>query len=129
MSLITMIHVLGENFDRDSHGLALSSRNKNLKLEEKKNAIHLFSALNSLRQEIIDIKKESNICKKQDLVLAKENALNIIINNPLIKVDYFEVIDEENFRFATEIKNHKNYRILIAAYVGKIRLIDNMLIE
>ena len=47
----------------------------------------------------------------------------------LIKLDYFEVIDVENFSFATEIVFNKNYRILIAAFIGGVRLIDNVLID
>ena len=53
-------------------------------------------------------------------------ALAFIENTPTIKLDYFEIIDVENFRFVDSMISNKTYRILIAAYVGKIRLIDNI---
>tara|TARA_B100000902_G_scaffold347034_1_gene354103 strand:+ start:523 stop:1398 length:876 start_codon:yes stop_codon:yes gene_type:complete len=114
---------------RDNNGLALSSRNINLSQSEKKDAIHLFDALTFFKKEINKLKKKSDFCTQLDLINAKENALINITKSPLIKLDYFEVIDEENFSFANEIQNNRNYRVLIAAYVGKIRLIDNMSLQ
>ena len=66
---------------------------------------------------------------KELLQKIKEESVNNFIKNSLIKLDYFEVIDNENFRFASEIKITNSYRALIAAYIGNIRLIDNILIE
>tara|TARA_B100001250_G_C19784646_1_gene783546 strand:+ start:20 stop:913 length:894 start_codon:yes stop_codon:yes gene_type:complete len=110
---------------RGDNGLALSSRNINLTTEAKEQAGILFSTLELFKNEI----KDSGILNQADFSDLKQKLSNNIISNSLIKLDYFEVIEEEYFRFAREIKNNKKYRILIAAYVGQIRLIDNMPIE
>ena len=99
------------------------------KLKEKKHANKLFETLNYFKKEIARIQKDPKIAKTYNLASAKKYIIKKIINHPLIKLDYFEVIENENFRFAIQIECQKSYRILIAAYVGKIRLIDNMLIE
>jgi len=110
---------------RSENGLALSSRNINLTTEEKAQAGVLFKTLELFKNEV----KYKGILNKVDFAALKQELINIVATHSLIKLDYFEVIEEEYFRFVTEIKNNKKYRILIAAYVGQIRLIDNMLIE
>jgi pantoate--beta-alanine ligase len=110
---------------RGKNGLALSSRNINLTTEAKEQAGIIFSTLEFFKNKI----KDSGILNQADFSALKQKLSNNIISNSLIKLDYFEVIEEEYFRFAREIKNNKKYRILIAAYVGQIRLIDNMPIE
>jgi len=110
---------------REENGLALSSRNVNLTTAAKKQAGTLFSTLELFKNEI----KYRGILNEVDFVALKQKLINKLLSNSLIKLDYFEVIEEEYFRFVREIKNNKKYRILIAAYVGQIRLIDNMPIE
>ena len=73
--------------------------------------------------------KDRVTLNQADFSALKQKLSTNIISNSLIKLDYFEVIEDESFRFVREIKHDKKYRILIAAYVGGIRLIDNMLIE
>ena len=51
------------------------------------------------------------------------------MNNSLIKLDYFEIIEVENFSFVDCIEYNKKYRALIAGYIGIIRLIDNLSIN
>ena len=109
---------------RDTNGLALSSRNKNLTIKEKLTSLNIFKSLQIFKEHII--RKNINAL---DLEKLKENIIHHLQKAPLIKLDYFEVIENENFRFAKETSMNKNYRILIAAYVGKVRLIDNIYIE
>ena len=110
---------------RNAHGLALSSRNQNLTEKQQELAQSLFLALESLRQAV---KKKANLDHKSFMSL-KDKVITQHLSNSLIKLDYFEVIEDESFRFVNEIKNDQKYRILIAAYVSGVRLIDNMLIE
>jgi len=116
---------------RDQNGLALSSRNKRLKLKEKKTALNLFTTMQNLKNEI-KLKRKTHkphILTTLELQNLKKTAIDKIQKTPFIKLDYFEIIDVENFRFAIDIDTNKKYRILVAAYVGKIRLIDNILID
>jgi len=110
---------------RDKNGLALSSRNKNLTEQQKEHAQSLFLAIDSLRCAI----KGKSYLNNKNFIDLKDQLVSQFLSNSWIKLDYFEVIEDESFRFVREIKHDKKYRILIAAYVGGIRLIDNMLIE
>ena len=123
------INVLGCPTIRTAQGLALSSRNQRLTEQDKKIALILFKSVNNLKKEIKSNIKHNNTLKKSDLVSIQERIRNKISQHTNIKLDYFEVIDVENFSFAKEIKMDKKYRILIAADVSKIRLIDNILID
>ena len=123
------INVLGCPTIRTVQGLALSSRNQRLTEQDKKIALILFKSANNLKKEIKFNIKHNNTLKKSDIVSIQERIRNKIYQHTNIKLDYFEVIDVENFSFAKEIKRDKKYRILIAAYVSKIRLIDNILID
>tara|TARA_Y100001968_G_C19445304_1_gene765054 strand:- start:2940 stop:3785 length:846 start_codon:yes stop_codon:yes gene_type:complete len=116
---------------RDQHGLALSSRNERLTIKQKKLSLNLFKTLSNLKNEIQIKKKTCQNGQLNNLELnnLKNKAIREIQNNPLIKLDYFEVIDVENFSFALLIDINKKYRILVAAYVGNTRLIDNILID
>ena len=125
------ISVLGCPTIRTVQGLALSSRNHRLNKQEKKISLILFQSIYHLKKEIrLTLKiNQNSILKNSDLHRIKEGIRNKISKNTNIKLDYFEVIDVENFSFAKEIKMDKKYRILIAAYISKIRLIDNILID
>jgi len=46
------------------------------------------------------------------------------ISQPLFKLDYAEIIDEETFEIANE--ETKNPRAIIAGWIDGIRLIDNL---
>ena len=71
-----------------------------------------------------------------DMSDSDKNKINEFINYEreaaiydLISENYFEVIDVENFSFVQGINSKQKYRILAAAYIDKIRLIDNILID
>ena len=44
-------------------------------------------------------------------------------------VDYIAIGDNQNLAEVTRIENNQQYRILVAAILGKTRLIDNMLYQ
>tara|TARA_B100001142_G_scaffold194614_1_gene193609 strand:- start:10331 stop:11203 length:873 start_codon:yes stop_codon:yes gene_type:complete len=113
---------------RDDDGLALSSRNARLNLTQRKAATILFQTIDSFKDQILKIKKRHHN-NRIDISILKYEQIKMIHQYSFIKLDYFEVIDVENFSFATEIVFNKNYRILIAAFIGEIRLIDNILID
>ena len=123
------ITVLGCPTIRTAQGLALSSRNQRLTEQDKKTSLILFQSINNLQNEIKLNLKHNNTLSNSDLLCIKERIRNKISHHINIKLDYFEVIDVENFSFVKEINKYKKYRILIAAYISKIRLIDNILID
>ena len=48
----------------------------------------------------------------------------ICAQEPLFKLDYAEIIDEENFEIATDSTSKQ--RAIIAGWLNGVRLIDNM---
>jgi pantoate--beta-alanine ligase len=103
----------GEIF-RDINGLALSSRNKHLSQEAKLNAANIFKSLQNVAKEI-------NFGKSFEESV--ELGINLFNQNE-IDLDYLEIVDEENFKYPN--KNSKKLKLLTAAYVENIRLIDNI---
>jgi pantoate--beta-alanine ligase len=106
----------GEIF-RDINGLALSSRNKHLSKDAKLNAANIFKSLQKVAKEI-------NLGKSFEESV--ELGINSISQNE-IDLDYLEIVDEENFNYPN--KYSKKLKLLTAAYVENVRLIDNIDIE
>jgi pantoate--beta-alanine ligase len=104
---------------RESDGLALSSRNAYLAAEERKAATVLHRALAAARDEIRSGTRDA---------LQLQSAIQSVLSaQPLAAMDYVEVVDAETFEPVTRI-SRPSY-ILLAAFLGKTRLIDNLYIE
>lgn len=104
---------------READGLALSSRNVYLKLEERRAATALHRALVAARDEIAAGERDS-----ARLVVMMRCVLD---SESLVKTDYAEIVDEETLEPILALR--KNCYALLAARVGSTRLIDNALIE
>ncbi len=104
---------------REPDGLALSSRNAYLNPEERRAATVLHRALEAARAELIRGTRDS---------LQVQNTMRAVFEKePLARLDYAEVVAADNFDPAVRV-SRASY-ILVAAYLGKTRLIDNMLVE
>jgi pantoate--beta-alanine ligase len=104
---------------RESDGLALSSRNAYLAADERKAATVLHRALAAARDEIRSGTRDA---------LQLQSAIQSVLSaQPLAAMDYVEVVDAETFEPVTRI-SRPSY-ILLAAFLGKTRLIDNLYIE
>jgi pantoate--beta-alanine ligase len=95
----------------------LSSRNKHLSKDAKLNAANIFKSLQKVAKEI-------NLGKSFEESV--ELGINSISQNE-IDLDYLEIVDEENFNYPN--KYSKKLKLLTAAYVENVRLIDNIDIE
>ena len=104
---------------REPDGLALSSRNAYLNPEERSAAPVLYRALEAARQEL----EAGN----QDALHVKATLQRKLDSEPLAAVDYAEVVDAESFEPAPRV-NRACY-VLLAVFVGKTRLIDNLYVE
>lgn len=100
---------------REEDGLAMSSRNMRLTSEQRKAALVLSRALFAAEREW----KTKSIAELQELVSAVMN------EEPSVKIEYFEIADRDTLLPAT---GKKNAVACIAAYVGEVRLIDNVLL-
>jgi pantoate--beta-alanine ligase len=103
---------------REEDGLAMSSRNVYLNPEERKEATRLYKSLLKAKELI-----ESG---ERDVQKIKSEMLKIL-DHPLLKVDYVEVVDEETLRPVEKID--RKVIVALAVFVGKARLIDNMIFE
>ena len=104
---------------RESDGLAMSSRNVYLSPEERKQAVALFETLNLAKKAIENGERDAEKVKK----LMREN----ISKYDKVIIDYIEIVDEKNLTPLSKIEG--KVFIAIAAFVGKARLIDNIIVE
>jgi len=104
---------------REQDGVALSSRNSLLKKEERSAARCLYRSLQLAKEAVRGGKKESS-----ELVNLIRNE---IIKEEPAKIDYIEIVDKNTLESVTEIKEGRTL-IALAVYMGKVRLIDNMIV-
>lgn len=101
---------------RENSGLALSSRNKYLSDADKTKALTISKAL-----FVIKTGYEKGIT---DTKLLFDTAMTTL--EPSIELDYLEFVEKDSFGPVDEI--HRPTIAAIAAKVGKVRLIDNIII-
>ena len=104
---------------READGLALSSRNAYLSPEERRAATVLHRALVAARTTIAAGSRDA---------LEIQTAMRAVFKaEPLARLDYAEVVSADNFEPAVRVS--RTSYVLVAAHVGKTRLLDNMMIE
>lgn len=104
---------------RDKDGLALSSRNEYLNAEERKAALVLHKSLQEAKRMIKGGERRTAvITEKIEKKIRKES---------LARIDYVEIVDLQELNPAEKIE--KEVLIALAVFMGKTRLIDNMIVE
>lgn len=104
---------------READGLALSSRNAYLSPAERSSATVLYRALQAARSQLAAGTRDS---------LQIQNAMRAVVEKEaLARLDYAEVVSADSFEPTVRI-SRPSY-VLVAANIGKTRLIDNMLVE
>lgn len=101
---------------RDKKGLAKSSRNQYLSAEEKKTAPILHQTLIAARRKI----QSGN----SDFADIEAQCIEFITENGFL-VDYFSILDADTLGKPSD----SNQVILVAAKLGKTRLLDNMRVD
>ena len=104
---------------RESDGLAMSSRNVYLNLQERQAATILFKAL-TLAQ---------NLWKKgeRNAETVRQQMTSLISGEPLAKIEYVSIADAQTLEELLKID--RPALASLAVRLGKTRLIDNMLLE
>lgn len=103
---------------REKDGLAMSSRNIHLSPEERIDALALYKALT----------KAAELFKTKTIDQIKNEVDNFLGSARGIEPEYFEIYDAGSFKPITD-KSTKSIIALVAAKVGKIRIIDNMMLK
>ncbi|HUJ82209.1 MAG TPA: pantoate--beta-alanine ligase [Candidatus Acidoferrales bacterium] len=104
---------------REPDGLAMSSRNAYLQGDARRAATVLYRALVSAKKEI-----EAGQIEAARLV---EIMRQVFEKEPNAALDYAEIVDADTLEPVLRLR--KTCLALVAAFVGKTRLIDNALIE
>ena len=103
---------------READGLALSSRNRYLSAEERRQALVLSRALQCVREKAVHGVVSS------DALIAE--ALAVLAEEPGVRVDYCRIVDPETLEDLPDVGAAA--LVAVAAVVGATRLIDNILI-
>jgi pantoate--beta-alanine ligase len=101
---------------RETDGLAMSSRNVHLTAYDREHALILSKTLGWVKEHF----NVDNIAQLQ------QQAAQMLNNEPGIIPEYFEIVDGDTLKQVTTTT--KKVVALVAARAGKTRLIDNMLI-
>ena len=103
---------------RETDGLAMSSRNRNLSPEQRTDAPHIYKVL----QRAADLLKEN---KSSEVVKTFVTQYFEVLSN--FELEYFEISDFETLQPINELQKGKT-ALCIAAFMGKTRLIDNVIL-
>ncbi len=114
------IEIVGAPTLRESDGLAMSSRNRFLTPEQRDDAAALNQALQAARQ----VARHGGRREEAEAAAQAKLALH-----PGISLDYLVITDQTLNPLVDHISTGVTGRILVAAQVGTVRLIDNMTIE
>lgn len=102
---------------REETGLAMSSRNMRLSPEEKEKAIAIYQALQFINKHWREIPLPELKQKAWQLLTAKD-----------LRPDYVAIVDANDLTVVENNDTKQQVVALIAAFMGEVRLIDNLLL-
>ena len=103
---------------RERDGLAMSSRNAYLDVQQRERALVLYRSLTRVRKlwEGGESNAEKLMAAGRQVVAGEES----------VRLDYFEIVDPESLDSVERVKS--GTLVAVAAFVGTTRLIDNILL-
>ncbi len=111
------VEIVGMPIVREEDGLAMSSRNKYLNGEERKQAVCLYRALRRAEELI-----EGGVCDAERI---KKEMEDVIKRYPLAEIDYISINRISDLGELDRVEDG-NTLVSLAVRIGKTRLIDNM---
>lgn len=108
--------LVGAPTKREKDGLALSSRNTYLSTQERDIAPSLYAAISEVADKVSD---------GADISTSIASAKQKLIHSGFTKIDYLDVRDAETLG-PPVIGSNRPLRVLVAIWLGKTRLIDNV---
>lgn len=109
------VRIIGVETRRETSGLAMSSRNQYLAPEDKDKAALLYQYLKESRKDLMSGNRDF---EKIQLSMARK------LKQAGFKIDYISIRDADDLSIPDE--NTANCVMLVAAWLGKTRLIDNV---
>jgi pantoate--beta-alanine ligase len=113
------VEVTGVETVREPDGLAISSRNRRLGPSERTVAPVLYQALLAARQSVASGERKAPAIK--------EAAEQVLHGAPEVRLEYFELVDPDDIQPVSLVTTP--VRAALAAWVGEVRLIDNLLLQ
>ncbi|WP_445748111.1 pantoate--beta-alanine ligase [Polaribacter sp.] len=110
------ISIKGCEIFRENDGLAMSSRNARLTLEQRNAAPLIYKILKSVKKKF----------QHESVEEISEWVENQFKNHPILQLEYFTIADEKSLKSINIKEFDKKYRAFIAVFAGNIRLIDNI---
>ncbi|OKL40761.1 pantoate--beta-alanine ligase [Pontibacter flavimaris] len=104
---------------REEDGLAMSSRNKRLDTGQRQVATMLHGALQLAKGQL----------GRKPVYTLKATVEAYLASAKEIKLEYFEVVDPDTLQPLADVQPGQEAALCIAAYVGPVRLIDNILVN
>jgi len=102
---------------RENDGLAMSSRNRLLSPDKRKNASDLFKALTIAKNKLMS---------GESVIAVRKNIVDYFQYTSPVDLEYFEIVRTEDLKTVKKIQPGEKISLCIAGYLGKVRLIDNI---
>jgi len=102
---------------RESDGLAMSSRNRRLSAEERAIAPEIYRTLLGAKE----LAKKIPVIELKGISIAR-------LQSKGFRVDYFELADTDSLQPVATWEESSGVIACVAAYLGSVRLIDNMIL-
>jgi pantoate--beta-alanine ligase len=113
------VEIVGCPIVREEDGLAMSSRNAYLSMEERDRALVLPRSLRRVQQEFQAGERMADNLR----FAAKE----VFSREPQVVLDYFDIVDPDTLDPVVRIS--RTTLFAVAAYIGTTRLIDNLVLS
>lgn len=110
------IEIIGCPIVREKDGLAMSSRNQLLSVRQREAAPLIYKTLG----------KAVRLKDKYTIEEIKQFVESTINQDPQMKLEYFEIVDDQNLTPLSDWTEAVNKVACIAVHLGEIRLIDNI---
>ncbi len=104
---------------REESGLAMSSRNALLTPEQRENAAEISKTLFTAKE----------LARNKSVRELEQWALETINKNPFLNVEYIEIVDSETLQPISNWDENGTKIICAAVFCGKVRLIDNVVLN
>lgn len=102
---------------RETDGLAMSSRNRNLTPNERALAPHIYAGLSAAKSQLLSGQTPADVKVWMETHFAQQ---------PAFRLEYFEIVNAFSLQDVAELQPEGQTALCIAAQLGKVRLIDNV---
>lgn len=113
------VEIIGCPILREDSGLARSSRNERLSIQNREKAAFIYETLKDVKQ-LFGTESADYITKWVEEKFS---------SHPYLELEYFEIADSRTLKKIKNKEKGNHYRAFIAAYAGEIRLIDNIALD